>query len=802
MKFLSFFRKFSAIAALAAGLVICSGCDERNTVPDRLTVVRGADQCSADGRFPDEVRVEARRGKVPVSGVRLVFAAAPGSQIEFSPASGVTDGGGAVAVKVVAHGAGDHFFTVCAPEYPGCAPLKLRVLSGMELLPGVREAVAGGKLRTPVAVRLVRNGRGVPGVPVRFSMRATAEGAETTAAISAPDAITDASGTASTEVRLGRETGIYNLAVDVDGAAQGFLIRDYPVRLVAVNPWRVGAAVLGGVALFIFGMMLMSDGLRTAAGERMKSILRFFTGNRVAALLAGTVVTAGLQSSAAVTVMVIGFINAGLLTLQQSLGIIFGANIGTTVTAQIISFDLSGAALPAVAAGVILSFSKRRVAKNLGKAVIGFGLLFYGLNLMSGELKLLGESSGFKAFFASFDCAPAHPGGIVPPLALLGAMFVGLAGTVILQSSSAFTGVTLALAAGGLVNFYTAFALLLGSNIGTTVTTLLAAARANRVAGQAALAHFIFNVAGAVLMAALFYVPYHGRPVFLGFINAITPGDAFAAIPQNLERHIAMAHTFFNVAVAALLLPFAAQFARLCGSILPVRDAAGGRIRILEPRLLSTPSVALKQASAALRSMVEEAWVMIDRAVNRHFLPGDRGDDGAEIAEMEERVDAAQQEITDYLVQLSRRPLTRAQAELIPLLMHATNDAERIADHAENIIELTIRMQEGGDKLSERAVASLKELWTTLDDEARQVMNGLGSGNADPTATALADEQRINRETARLETEHIERLRKGECSAPAGVIYIEMLGELEKIGDRLANIAERTPRIRRHRANL
>ena len=134
--------------------------------------------------------------------------------------------------------------------------------------------------------------------------------------------------------------------------------------------------------------------------------------------------------------------------------------------------------------------------------------------------------------------------------------------------------------------------------------------------------------------------------------------------------------------------------------------------------------------------------------------------------------------------------------------MHATNDAERIADHAENIIELTIRMQEGGDSLSERAVESLKELWNTLDDEARQVMSGLGSGSADPTATALDDEQRINRETARLEAEHIERLRKGECSAPAGVIYIEMLGELEKIGDRLANIAERTPRIRRHRAEL
>ena len=492
-----------AAAAFAAAVLMCAGCGDRRTAPDHLAVVQGADQCAPDGRFRNAVRVEARHGKIPVSGVKLRFAAEPGSKIELSPASGVTDGGGAVAVKAVAYGGGDRFLTVSAPDFPECPPVKVRLTAGLELLPGGFEAVAGGDLRTPVAVRVIQDGRGVPGVPVRFEMRSSAEGAESTAVIYTPQVLTDAAGTASTRIRLGRETGVYNLAVDVDGAERGIAIRDYPVRLIAVNPWSVGAAVLGGVALFIFGMTLMSDGLRTAAGERMKSILRFFTGNRVAALLAGTAVTAGLQSSAAVTVMVIGFINAGLLTLKQSLGIIFGANIGTTVTAQIISFDLSEAALPAVALGLILSFSKRRVAKNLGRAVIGFGLLFYGLNLMSSELKLLGESAHFKTFFANFDCAPAHPGGLGPIAALAGAMFVGIAGTVILQSSSAFTGVTLALAAGGLVDFYTAFALLLGSNVGTTVTTLLAAARANRVAAQAALAHFIFNVAGALLMAVL-----------------------------------------------------------------------------------------------------------------------------------------------------------------------------------------------------------------------------------------------------------------------------------------------------------
>ena len=567
--------------------------------------------------------------------------------------------------------------------------------------------------------------------------------------------------------------------------------------------WRIAVAVLGGVALLIFGMGQMSDGLRAAAGEKLKSLLRLFTKNRVSALLAGAVVTAGVQSSAAVTVMVTGFINAGLLTLRQSLGIIFGANIGTTVTAQIISFDIAGAALPAIALGELLTLSKRRAHQGFGKALTGFGLLLMGMKIMSEEVGVLHGVPGFRELFLLFDCSPR--GGVMPPLPLLGALVFGLVCTALLHSSAAFAGVVLALAAGGEVNFHTAFVLLLGSNVGTTVTTLIASTHLNRVAKQAALAHFIFNTSGALLMVVLLYIPLRrgGNGVFLELVDRLTPGEVFGPEPQNLERHIAMAHTLFNVSVALLLLPFTGALERLCNRLLPIRDASARRIRLLEPGLLNTPHVALRQCGSAIRNMVRQAWVMIDRSVNEHFLRRELDEERiAEIARMEEEVDEMQHEITDYLVLLMRKPLPPELSELIPLLMHATNDAERIADHAESIITLARRMEEDGDKLSEHAVKSLRKLWSILDDEALRVVDALDGDRGTPVKIALKDERKIDKLAEKLESEHIERLRRGECSAPAGVIYIEMLAEMEKIGNRLINIAERTPRIRRGCVNL
>ena len=499
--------------------------------------------------------------------------------------------------------------------------------------------------------------------------------------------------------------------------------------------------------------------------------------------------------------MVIGFINAGLLTLVQSMGIIFGANIGTTVTAQIISFNLSGLALPSIALGFFMTLSKKRPLNAWGTVLLGFGLLFFGMQMMSSELKLLGEMSTFRMFFSLFDCSPAPGSAFMPLNAVAGAAIIGIVMTMILQSSSAFTGIVLALAAGQLVNFYTAVPLLIGSNIGTTVTAQLGAFNANRVAKQAALAHTLFNVFGALIVITACYIPCKGFPAFLYLVNSLTPGNAFAEVPQNLERHIAMFHTIFNIAVSLLLLPFVKQFAALCNFFLPVRDKVENQL--LEPALLNTPSVALKLTARALEEMVKDAWDMVNKAVNEHFLTGDTDEEKYEkLVEAESHVDKMQSDVTNYLVQLTRRRLAEPQSEMIPLLMHCTNDAERIADHCEIILQLNNRMVKQEKKLSETAKSDLQKLWKQVEEISGQVISGLAGHEQFSPVILKQRIHKIHNMADQFEAEHIERLRQGSCTAASGVIYIETIGEIVKIADRLANIAERSPEIRKHYVNL
>ena len=561
--------------------------------------------------------------------------------------------------------------------------------------------------------------------------------------------------------------------------------------------------VLGGLAIFIFGMKMMSDGLHRVAGEKMRSILRIFSANRFMAILSGAAVTCVIQSSSATTVMVVGFINAGLLNLTQAIGLIMGANIGSTVTAQLIAFNLSGIAMPAIIIGFLMSLNRPKHPLHWwGIGILGFGFLFYGMTMMSSELKVLGSMPTFKSFFQLFDCTPA-PGGFMPPGALLGAIGIGVAATVLVQSSAAVTGLVLALAAGNLVNFYTAVPLILGSNIGTTITAQLAALTANRVAKQAALAHTLFNIIGVLIITVFLYIPYGEAktPVFLALVNGMTPGNALAEAPQNLARHIAMAHTIFNVVVTIILLPATGLLAKICNKMIPIHDKV--KVTLLEPSLLSTPSVALKQSSAAIKIMVTDAWKMVSVAVNQHFLTGEN--DPASVKALEEaeaKIDEMQSEVTAYLVRLTRRQLSVAQSELVPLLMHCTNDAERIADHVEVILNLTGRLSQSERKLSETAVKDLKTLWDILDDQAKNVISGLGDANPAQVKTALKEEEKVAKLADRFEIDHINRLREGNCTANMGIIFIEMLGELSKIGERLANISERTPEIQKHYIDL
>ncbi|MCP3968380.1 MAG: Na/Pi cotransporter family protein [Lentisphaerae bacterium] len=501
--------------------------------------------------------------------------------------------------------------------------------------------------------------------------------------------------------------------------------------------------------------------------------------------------------------MVIGFVNAGLLNLVQSIGIIFGANIGTTVTAQIISFKLSGLALPAITIGLIVMFLKKPLAKGWGETIFGFGLLFFGMSIMSHELKLLGIFPTFIKFFQTFDCTPVA--GSMPIGPIIGAIGIGALLTVVIQSSSASMGIVLALAGGGLINFYTAVPLILGTNIGTTITAVLASAAANRHAKQAALAHSLFNISGAVAMIILFYVPWgeNSIPIFLYFVNYTTLGDVFAAIPQNLVRHIAMAHTFFNVFNVLLLLPCVGLIARMCMFFIPIKDESKVKIQHLEPHLLDTPSIALEQAVQSIRYMVKEAWSMVDGVIGENFLKLNITEEEIEdYTDRENKVDELQHDITEYLVQITRRELTEPQSALVPLLMHCTNDAERIADHTANIISLTQRLAEKEKKLTDEGRQEVNQLWELLADQARNVAKALDGTDSKKVDHALKDEKKINRLVDDFEEAHINRLRQGKCNAVAGIVFIEMLAELEKIGDHLSNIAERAPEIQKHYISL
>ncbi|MBE6400706.1 MAG: Na/Pi cotransporter family protein, partial [Verrucomicrobia bacterium] len=434
--------------------------------------------------------------------------------------------------------------------------------------------------------------------------------------------------------------------------------------------------VFGGLAIFIFGMKLMSDGLHNVAGDKMRTVLRLFSANRFVGILSGATVTAVVQSSSASTVMVIGFVNAGLLTLVQAIAIIFGANIGTTITAQIVAFDIKWIIMPSIILGLLLSFVPARSIRNWSETVIGLGFIFLGMTTMSSQLKTLASDPAFMQLFQTFNCAPVD--GVIPPLALLGAIGVGVVATFIVQSSSAVSGIVIALGVGGLVDIYTAVALILGSNIGTTVTAQLASLTANRVAKQAALAHTLFNVLGVVIIAVTFWFTIDGEPIFFKAVTWFSDGN-------DLPRQIANAHTLFNVTATVVLVGFIPLLAKICERVIPL-DKGQTKFQRLEQHLLYTPSIALAQTAGALRKMLKKSWQIVDCTLCLYNKNDEKNQ--AVLKQLEKReadIDERQKDITDYLAKLMQVKLTTQEAEQIPLLLHCTNDAERLGDLAADI---------------------------------------------------------------------------------------------------------------------
>lgn len=790
--------------------LIGSGCGEQTPPePARIEIRAGDGQAGAPGTVAEkplqiEVLGEIKPGilggkgrRLPVPDIKIRFELLnEESSMEIIGAKEVsTDAGGLAGIKIrFGNEIGDQYLKAEVIDHPELST-DFRLISGIEKKGDRQEVFAGNELPEPLGLK-VFNDDGTPAenIPVYFHL---VNQPDKGARLTQTKSITDESGIATTNlITSSGTTGKYEIIAETSCPEKDIHIRSMNFTAMSLAIWQVVLGVLGGLGIFIFGMKTMSESLRQVAGAKLRSFLHFFTSNRFSAIAAGTTITALIQSSSATTVMVVGFVNAGLITLQQSIGVIFGANIGTTVTAQMISLNIKELALPAIALGVTgVMFSRRNRTRNIFEALLGFGLIFLGMEMMSSQLSDISSLPSFVEIFHAFDCSPT-PDGVMPLGPVLGAIAIGTAMTVLVQSSSATIGLTIALAASGLLNFYTAVPLILGDNIGTTITAVLASLGANRRARQAAIGHSLFNLLGACYMILLFYVRIDNTPIFLYLVNMVTAGNVFASVPENIARHVAGAHTLFNVFNVLIFIPLIPLITKLCNFILPVKEQEEPAELPLEPHLLETPSFALQQSIVAMRRMTETAWNLVEETVEAFKEGNSKLQDS--LMQQEHSIDEMQRKTIKYLTDLTRHPLSEAQAEVIPLIIHCVNDAERIGDHGVNIMELTDQVNEEKLKISENAIEEISRLTDSLRKETETVVLALHSKNNQREINkALTLEGEIHERIRNAEKYHLKRLEKQECTVSSGILYTELLGNLERVADHLSNIAERAAEITR-----
>lgn len=521
-------------------------------------------------------------------------------------------------------------------------------------------------------------------------------------------------------------------------------------------------SIIGGLGLFIFGLRIMGDGLQKAAGQKMRDIIGHLTNNRYMGVGLGALVTSVIQSSSATTVMVVGFVNAGLMTLLQAIPIIFGANIGTTVTAQLIAFKITDFALPIVGIGAAMHlFGKRKKTRQIGEAILGFGILFLGLSIMSGGVKPLGQSPAIRQIFANFS----HN-------ALLG-ILVGTIATAIVQSSSVTTGIVLALASTGLLDINGALPIILGTNIGTCITAVLASIRTNISAKRAAVAHVLFNIGGTIV----------------AFLLLPTYKSIVLSTSSELMRQIANFHTIFNVVNTAIFIGFVPLFAQFVEKIIPGKEQIVERgPKYLHKNLLNTPPIALDAAKKEILRTLKFTDEMIQNAMKSFYTENRK--DLQKVHAKEDMVDELQEAITDYLVKITEREITEKEATMVPSLLHSINDIERIGDHAINIAELAERKIDYGLKFSRMADIEIKKVDALVSEMMQDAISALPKLNKTTATIILKKEDKLNNMVVQYRERHVNRLGNGICKHISGIVFIDLLMNFEKIGDHLTNIAQ------------
>lgn len=541
--------------------------------------------------------------------------------------------------------------------------------------------------------------------------------------------------------------------------------------------FQMTMTMLGGLALFIYGMNLMSDGLQKSAGDRMRNILAVLTKNPILGVLAGALTTAVLQSSSATTVMVIGFVSAGLMTLPQSVSVILGANIGTTITAQLIAFKVGDYAWMFVVIGFVMYFffKKERIV-NLGQVFFAFGLLFVGIHIMSSIMKPLASAPLFTEIMLQVKDIPA-----------LGVL-IGAGMTVVVQSSSATIAVLQNLAAqpgpdgiASIIGLQGALPILFGDNIGTTITALLASIGASANAKRTALSHTIFNITGTIIF--MFFIPYYAK-----FITFISPKGPEIDI---IARQIANSHMFFNIFNTLLWLPFIWVLVKIVTKIIPGKDVeiAIGEPMYLDYKIIESPVFALHLATKELSRIANIALEMIIEA-KKAFL-GEDLQAVEKVMEMEDIVDNLQAETVKYLASIySASTLTEHQALQVSDMIHVASDIEHIGDHCTNIAEFAKEKIKNKYEFSDSASAEIYECFDSIRRMTSDTITALEEGNTELANDVLDQEKEINATEDRLRAHHMKRLNEGICSPQFTVMYIDIIHNIEKIGDYCTNIAE------------
>ncbi len=553
--------------------------------------------------------------------------------------------------------------------------------------------------------------------------------------------------------------------------------------------------ILGALGLFLFGLTVMSEGLQKASGSKLREILSKATTNRIMGTISGFLITCAVQSSSATTVMVVAFCSAGLLTLGQSLGVIFGANIGTTTTAWLVSLlgfkvKIAAFALPLIGIGFFSQFIKRwRTPHRVGQALVGFGVLFLGLSLLKDAIPDVRSAPEVMEWLARLE--PDKASGLFLAVAF------GTVITIVVQSSSASMAITLTAAAKGYIDFPTACAIALGQNIGTTVTAMLAAIGAPVVARRAALAHVLFNLLGSIWPILLF------KP-FLVLVDSIVPGDPFGvgedALLVAIPTHVAAFHTTFNVINTLVFLPIVGPFERLVVWLMPHtadEEETDHELVYLSTPFGSTPELAINAAAKEVDRMAGVTVKMLSRiqqamAADPAKLPRLL----KKIRDHERATDILEHKINEFLGKLVHGQLSTSATKQVLSMMSMINDLERIGDHGEKIADRLERLASSSAGLSEAARAELREMAQAAFDNLSIMKTLILVREDDPMPAATAREDRLNELRDRLRQSHLQRMSRGDCDPLCGVIYSDLLSSFEKMGDHSYNVAEATAGIK------